>query len=53
MLDDYVLDKVSNKIKEITGCEKFDDTKILDDITLKCVVILMACVIKNGDEFYL
>ena len=53
VLDDYVLDKVLNKIKEITGCEKFDDAKILDDITLKNVVILMACVIKNGDEFYL
>ena len=48
-----MLDKVLNKIKEITGCEKFDDAKILDDITLKNVVILMACVIKNGDEFYL
>ena len=29
MIDDYVLDKVLNKIKEIIVNEKFDDTKIL------------------------
>ena len=29
MIDDYVLDKVLNKIKEIIVDEKFDDTKIL------------------------
>ena len=42
------------------GTEKLDDTKILidaddklsDDITLKNDVILMACVIKDGDKFY-
>ena len=42
------------------GIEKIDDTKILinaddklsDDITLKNDVILMACVIKDGDKFY-
>ena len=42
------------------GIEKLDDTKILidtddklsDDITLKNDVILMACVVKDGDKFY-
>ena len=29
MIDDYVLDKVLNKIKEIIGNERFGDTKIL------------------------
>ena len=28
------------------------DDKLPDDITLKNVVILMACVIKDGDKFY-
>ena len=40
--------------------EKFDDTKMLiktdnklpDEIILKNVVILITCVIKNGDKFY-
>ena len=43
MVDDYMLEKVLDKIKEIIGIEKFDDAKILidtedklpDDITLK------------------
>ena len=43
MIDDYVLDKVLDKIEEIIGIEKFEDTKILidtddklpDDIALK------------------
>ena len=43
MVDDYMLDKVLDKIKEILGTEKFDDTKTLmeiddklpDDINLK------------------
>ena len=49
MIDDYMLDKVFEKIKKI-GIEKFGDTKILidtddkwpDNITLKNIVILMA-----------
>ena len=61
MVDDYMLDKVINKIKEIIGIKKFDRTKILvetenklpDDITLKNVVILITCVIKDGDNFNL
>ena len=43
MVDDYMLDKVFDKIKQTTGIEKLDDTKFLidtdyklpDDITLK------------------
>ena len=31
MVHDYMLDKVSDKIKEIIAIEKFDDTKILID----------------------
>ena len=60
MIDDYMPDKVLDKIKEIIGFKKFDDTKILiethfkmpDDITLKNVVILITCVIKDGENFY-
>ena len=35
MVDDYMLDKALNKIKEKLGIEKLDDTKILID-TKKC-----------------
>ena len=31
MLDDYMLDRVLDKIKEIIGNQKFDYTKILID----------------------
>ena len=53
----YILDKVLEKIKDILGIEKYDETKILIDTgnklpdTLKNVVILMTCVIKDG-KFY-
>ena len=61
MVDGYMLRKVLEKIKEIISIEKYDDTKILvdtddkllDDITLKNVVILMTCVIKDGNKFYI
>ena len=54
MVDDYMVDKVLDKVKEIIDIEKSDDTKILintdhklsNDITLKKFVILMTCVIK-------
>ena len=54
MVDDYMLDKV------IIDIEKFDDTMILihtddkmpDDTTLKNVVILITCVIKDDGKFY-
>ena len=59
MSHDYMLDKLLDKIKEILGIEKFDETKILidkddklpDDITLKNAVIFMTWVIKHG-KFY-
>ena len=28
MIDDYMVDKILHKIKEIVGIEKFDNTKI-------------------------
>ena len=60
MVDDYLLDKVLEKLKEILHIEKFDNTKILIDtdnklpvdITLKNIMILMTSVIKNGGKFY-
>ena len=59
MVDDYTLHKVLDKIKNI-DIEKLDDTKIMidtdykipDDITLNNAVILMTCIIKDGDKFY-
>ena len=55
-----MLDNVLEQIKKIIGIEEFDDIKILietgdnlaDDVTLKIVVILITCVMKNGDKFY-
>ena len=60
MVGDNILDKVVDKIKEITGIEKFDDSKILidtddqlpDDIIFKNE-ILFARVIKDDDRFCL
>ena len=55
MVDDHMLNKVLDNIKEIISIEKFDDTKILidaDDVTLKKFVILMTCIIKDGNKFY-
>ena len=51
MIDVYMLDKVSNKIKEIINADNFDSTKTMintndkltDYITLKNVVILITC----------
>ena len=44
----------------IIGIEKVDDTKMLidtdhklaDEVTLKNIVILISCVIKEVDNFY-
>ena len=51
--------KILDKIKEIIGIEKFDNTKILVDtndklqeITLKNIVILITCDIKDDGKFY-
>ena len=60
MVDDNILDGLLHKTKKIIGIEKFDDAKILidtddklpNDTTLKNVVILIACVIKDSDKFY-
>ena len=41
MFDDYILDEVLNKIKEIVGIEKFDDTKILIDTDIDFWMILL------------
>ena len=58
MVDDYMLDKLLYKIKEIIGFKNSFDTKILietdgklrDDIILEYIVILTSCVIKDGDK---
>ena len=49
-----------DKIKELKGIEKFDDTKILidtndklpDNIILKNVIKFMKCVVKDDGKFY-
>ena len=59
MVNDYTLVEVLEKIKKI-AIEKLDDIRILidpgdkflDNITLKNVVVLMTCVIKEGAKFY-
>ena len=59
MFDDFMLAKVSNEIKIIVNNENFDDTKILietddklpGDLTLKTVLILITCFIKDDDKF--
>ena len=61
MIDDYVPDKVLDKIKEIIGIKKPDDINILvdtddklpDNITLKSVAVLMTYVIEDDNKFYL
>lgn len=60
MVDEYMLDKVSNTIKEIIAIGKFEDTKMVvviadklpDDISFKKYVILMTCVIKDHGKFH-
>ena len=55
----YALDNVLDKIKTIV-IGNFDkirilidtDDKLPDDITLKNAVLIMTCVIKDGDKFY-
>ena len=59
MVVDCTVNKALEKIKEITGIEKIDNTKMLietddklpDDITLKNVVILIVCIIKDYSKF--
>ena len=60
MVDDYMVDKVLDKVKEIIGIEKIDDTKILiitDDqlshnIILNRFAILLTCFMRDGNKFY-
>ena len=60
MTEDYMLDKVLDKIKMIIGIEKFGDTKILIDtddkldnkVPLTNVMVLISCVIKNDGKFH-
>ena len=60
MVDDYMIDKILDKIKMVTVVGKFDDANIFietddkfsDGITLKNVVMLIIYVIKDGDKFY-
>ena len=60
IVDDNILDKLLDIIKKIISTEKFDDTKTLietndilpDVITLKNIVILITCIIKNNDKFH-
>ena len=60
MVDDCMLDKVLDKIKEIIIIEKFDNTKTLidtgdkfpNDITLTKCCDFKTCVIKDGNKFY-
>ena len=59
IVDDYIIDKVLEETKEITGIEKFGYTKILidtddklwDNITLKDVLVVMISVMKDGNKF--
>ena len=56
----YMLDKVLDKIKEIIGMEKFDNTeisivtndKLSDGITFKNGLILITCVLKDDGKLY-
>ena len=41
VIDDYMLDKVLDKIKKIIGIEKFDDTKKLIDLMINCQTMLL------------
>ena len=60
MVNDYMLDKVLDEIKETIGIVKCDDAKILIDIddklpdynTLKYVVILITCIIKDDGKYF-
>ena len=59
-VDDYMLDKLLDKTKELISIERVDDTKILidtddklsDDITIKNFVIWITCVIKDDRKLY-
>ena len=60
MVNDYIQDKVSYKVKETIGIVKFDETKFLIDtddkfldfITLKNVAILITYIMKDDGKSY-
>ena len=60
MVNCYILNKILDNIKETISIVKFDNAKILidtndklpDHVTLRNVVILMTCIIKNDGKFY-
>ena len=60
MVDNYKLDEVLDRIKEIIGIEKFDNTKILvdkddklpDDVTKNMLKYLMTFIITDDGKFY-
>ena len=60
MTDYYILDEVVDKIKMIIGIEKFDFAETLTntgdksfvEVTLKNVVLLISCVIKDEGKLY-
>ena len=49
-IDDYMLDKALDKIKEVIGTEELD--KLPDDITLKNVILMTCTIIKYDGRFY-
>ena len=57
LADDYILDKVLCKTKEIIHIYKFGNTKLLNDAVDELansitIVILMASAVENGVIFY-
>ena len=54
IIDSYTLDKVLDIIKRIGIKNSMNgDDKLPIDITLKNGVILMTCVIKDGEKYFL
>ena len=60
MFDDFILNRVLDKIKEIISIEMFHETtimivtgdKLTDDTPFKNAVILITCVIKDDGKCY-
>ena len=59
MVDNYILDNIIDRIKEIVGIGEYDNTKILidtddkllEDVPFNNVVILSKCIIKDDGKF--
>ena len=60
MFDNFILNRVLDKIKEIISFEMFHETaimivtgdKLTDDTPFKNAVILITCVIKDDGKYY-